>query len=401
MRRCSGTSSMQPEMGRMQGFVAALLAREGALVDAIEPEGLEVLATPPVQQALELPELCRLGFGATLPSGARRVGLENDWLERLGGLLGERGRWARQVLRPEMRALSDPERVLGHELVLDNATFRLLGVAPAWTRYLILDFRFAAVSDEKREGVLRLGVNQATGAMPDVVLQQIAPWLTADDTDPRPPDDDDLPPAWERRRVLNLIAQALAPRLAVALIPFVNSLQRRLSRDQERLYAYHNDLHRETLRRLSAMPDEDPARRREEQRCTAIARDYQAKIDDLARQYAMRVMVEWVQTLELVMPVQRFEVQIRRRKAQRVICLDWNPLARRLESPVCEFSRAGERPRLVCDEAIHLVTPAGLAPCSNCAKAFCRACHRQECPKCSHAVHRFSLTGPGLHPGLR
>ena len=168
---------MPPEMGRMQGFVAALLAREGALVDAIEPEGLEVLATPQVQQALELPELCRLGFGVTLPSGARRVGIENEWLDRFDRLLGDRGRWARLVLRPEVRPPSDPQRVLGNALVLDNATFRLLGVTPAWTRYLVLDFRFAAVSDEKREGVLRLAVNQATGAMPDAVFEQIAPWL--------------------------------------------------------------------------------------------------------------------------------------------------------------------------------------------------------------------------------
>ena len=134
-RRCSAMSSMPPEMGRMQGFVAALLAREGALVEAIEPEGLEVLATPQVQQALELPELCRLGFGPTLPSGARRMGIENEWLDRFDRLLGDRGRWRRLVLRPEVRPPSDPERVLGNALVLDNATFRLLGVTPAWTRY--------------------------------------------------------------------------------------------------------------------------------------------------------------------------------------------------------------------------------------------------------------------------
>ena len=107
------------------------------------------------------------------------------------------------------------------------------------------------------------------------------------------------------------------------------------------------------------------------------------RCDDLARQYAMRVAVEWVQTLELVMPVQRFAVQIRRRKAERVIHLDWNPLARRLETPACEFSGSAERPRLVCDDALHLVTPEGLAPCANCGRAFCRACHRERCPKCA------------------
>ena len=393
-------SSMPPEMGRMQGFVAALLAREGALVDVIEPEGLEVLATPQVQRALVLPELCRLGFGATLPSGARRVGIENEWLDRFDRLLGDRGRWARLVLRPEVRPPSDPERVLGHELVLDNATFRLLGVTPAWTRYLVLDFRFAAVSEEKREGVLRLAVNQATGAMPDAVFEQFAPWLNTEEGDSTLPDED-LPPVWERRRLLDLVAEALPSRLGARLAPFVKGLRRRLSRDQERLHAYHGDLHREAMRRLSALPEDDPACRREEQRVAAIGREYRAKTDDLARQYAMRVTVAWVQTLELVMPVQRFEVQIRRRKAQRMIHLDWNPLARRLESLACEFSRTTERPRLVCDDAVHLVTPAGLASCANCAKPFCRACHRERCPKCGHAVQRSNLTGSDLQTALQ
>lgn len=386
---------MPLEMGRMQGFVAALLAREGALVDTIEPEGLEILATPPVQQALELPELCRLGFGATLPSGARRVGLENDWLDRLGRLLGEKGRWARQVLRPEARAPSDPDRVLAHELVLDNATFRLLGAVPAWTRYLICDFRFAAVSDEKREGVLRIGINQATGALPDAMLHQIAPPLDARSADSALPDGD-LPPLWDRQRVLDLVADALPCRLEAALAPFLKGLLRRLSRDQDRLHSYHDNLHREAMLRLSGLPEGDPARRRDEQRVAAIQREYQAKIDDLTRQYAMRVSVEWVQTLDLAMPVQRFEVQIRRRKAQRVIHLDWNPLARRLESPACEFSHSAERPRLVCDDEIHLVTAAGLASCENCAKPFCRACHRQACPKCGHAVQRFKLAATSV-----
>ena len=40
-----------------------------------------------------------------------------------------------------------------------------------------------------------------------------------------------------------------------------------------------------------------------------------AKLDDLAHKYALRVTVDWVQTLDLVMPVHRLSVQLRRRKA--------------------------------------------------------------------------------------
>ncbi len=380
------------EQGRMQGFVAALLRHEGALVEAIEPEGLEVLAPPPVQLALGVGELSRLGFGTTLPPAARRVGMEGDWLDRFARLLGPQGRHSRRVLSSAARAPGDPERVLGHELVLDNATFRLLDVTPAWTRYLVLDFRASAVSDDKRDFMLRLGVNLATGALPDAVLTAIAPAVGAlasdnlshegSEASPALPEDAGLPAIWDRPRVLGLVARALPTRLEAALGPFVKGLRRRLGRDQDRLHLYHNDLHLEAMRRARALPEGDPRRRREEQRAAAIGLEYRAKLDDLARQYATRVTVEWVQTLELAMPVHRFAVQIRRRKADRVILLDWNPLARCLEPPACEFTASTERPRLVCDDALHLVVPAALGPCPACGRAFCRACHPERCPKC-------------------
>jgi hypothetical protein len=274
-----------------------------------------------------------------------------------------------------------------------------LGITPAWTRYLLLDFRYSALSEEKRDGVVRLIVNLATGAMPDGLLGQISQRLADDslaptgaDISPAMPAAADLPPLWDSARVRDLATRALPPRLDAALAPFVKGLHRRLGRDQERLYAYHNDMHREATRRMMALPDGDPARKREQQRMEAVAREYQAKLDDLARQYALRVSVEWVQTLELAMPVQRFEVQVRRRKAARTILLDWNTLARRLEPPSCEYSHSGERPRLVCDDALHLVAPSAFGPCEGCGKAFCRACHRNACPKCAMAVR--SSGGP-------
>ena len=382
----------------MRGFAASLLRHEGALVEAIEPEGLEILAPPPVQSALGVGELFRLGFGTTLPPAAQRVGIEGDWLHRFARLLGSRGHWTRRVLSAPARAPGDPERVLGHELVLDNATFRLLGVTPAWTRYLVMDFRASAVSDDKRDFVSRLGVNLATGALPDAVLAAVMPVLDENEADAVPPEDADLPTPWDRSGILDLVARALPARVEVALDPFVKGLRRRLGRDQDRLHRYHNDLWHEAMKRALTLAGDDPKRRREEQRAEAIEREYRARLDDLARQYATRVTVEWVRTLELVMPVWRFAVQIRRRKADRPIHLDWNPIARRLEPPVCEFSASTARPGLVCDDALHLVVPAGLGPCTGCGRAFCRACHPERCPKCGVGVPARSIlmSGPGL-----
>jgi hypothetical protein len=133
-------------------------------------------------------------------------------------------------------------------------------------------------------------------------------------------------------------------------------------------------------------PKAEADRRREQQRIAAIEREYLNKLGDLQHKYALRVSLDWIQTLELFVPVQRLEVLIRRRKGERVIQIDWHPLVRLAEPPICEWGRGLNSTRLVCDERLHLTEPAGQDPCPGCAKPFCRACCPTECPRCGRAV---------------
>lgn len=375
-------------MHPLQQFVAELLEREGAVVEPCEPEGLEVLAPPAVQQALELPEWVRLGFGPELPPKASRVSLESDWLERLARLLGARGQSLQRALDLENPAPNHPERVLQHGLELLNATYRLEALTPAWTRYLMLSLRYTAFSDEKRDGILRLGFSLSNGATLDGMLDDL--WANAlaqtagADAPPLA-----LPPRWEMERLGTVLHRTLPLRIRYELEHFLRSMGRRQERDLERLYHYHPDLRREALQRLAALPKESELsdrqqaeKQRETLRLEAITREYQAKVNDLWQKYAMKVTLEWVQSLELVLPVQRFALLIKRRKGERHFHLDWNPIARRLEQAPCEYSYTFERPREVCDEALHLVSPAAHGPCPHCEKSYCRACHPLTCPKC-------------------
>jgi hypothetical protein len=375
----------------LQHFAAELFAREGALVEPIDPEGLEVLAPPSLQHAVDLPELSRLGFGAEVPAGAQRCGLDSDWMERLAAVLAERGRWARRVLDAANPPPGDPERILAHGLQLVNATYRFSALEPAWTRYLILSFRYTALCDEKREGILRLGLNLSSGATLDDLMDRLWPRLAeADGAAPAtPPADAELPALWERRRLLEVLERTLKPQVRRRLVRFLEGMRRRLERDQGRLHGYYGGLRAEALARLAALPGngdlsarQAAAAERERLRLDAIAREHQAKLNDLRHKFAMTVTVQWSQTLELVMPVHRFEIVVRRRKRERLVTLDWNPLARGLEPAPCEYSHTVERPRLVCDEALHLVHPTAHAACGGCGKPYCRACHRRQCPRC-------------------
>src|SRR5258708_39286068 len=101
-------------MGALRDFVSEVLEMEGSAVEAVEPDGLEVLAPEPLRAAMGWPELVRLGFGAELPVGATAVGVEGDWLDRVGALLGGKGRWGeRQPVPPgPPPRLHDPPRLL-------------------------------------------------------------------------------------------------------------------------------------------------------------------------------------------------------------------------------------------------------------------------------------------------
>jgi hypothetical protein len=168
-------------------------------------------------------------------------------------------------------------------------------------------------------------------------------------------------------------------------------MQRRLTRDHTRLHGYHDNLRRESLTRLLALegvegPKADADRQRENHRIAAIEREYRAKLGDLRHNYALRVTVDWIQTLELFVPVQRLEVLIRRRKGERAIHLDWHPLVRMAEAPLCDWGLGLKSTRMICDERLHLTEPVGQDPCPGCSKPFCRACHPAACPRCGMSV---------------
>ncbi len=384
-------------MGELQDFVAEILERQGAVVDALPGERLEVLAPEPLREAMGWPELAELRFGAHgADERAIRIGLEGDWLDRFGALLGRRGCWARRQLRvPEPApAPADPERQLDRALDLPNAVWRFKGLTPAFTRCLVLAFRYTALSDEKREGLLWLGFNLATGAVLDEIvvrLRQVAagePQWQA----PGPELCQATEGGWEPKTLQSRVRLLLEHRGRLELEAFMAAARRRLERDRSRVHAYHNDLWTVSMKRLSALDGVEgnkaqADREREKLRMAAIEREYHAKLDDLRHNYATRVVVEWVQALELLVPVHRCEVLIRRRKGERRIQLDWHPLVRLMEPPPCDWGLGLGRTRLVCDDRLHLTDPAGQEPCPSCAKPWCRACHPIRCPRCGAAAN--------------
>ncbi|HEY7242790.1 MAG TPA: hypothetical protein VH678_02780 [Xanthobacteraceae bacterium] len=385
-------------MGALRDFVADVLEIEGAAVEPVDPDGLDILAPEPLRSAMGWPELTRLGFGAVLPTGATPVGFEGEWLDRFGALLRDRGRWAERYL-PLLAPVpppGEPERLLDRAFDLPNATWRYRGAASAWARCLLLLFRYTAVADDKREGLLWLGFNQSTGAVLEDLLPRLLHLLLAEQSEWREPDPGIRHAAgnrWDAAALQSRISPLLESKVRRELEPFLRGMRRRLDRDRGRIHEYHQDLRLDALKRHTALAGAandkaEAERRRETLRMAAIEREYAAKIEDLRHNYALRVTVDWVQTLEVFLPVHRYEVLIRRRKGERLVPLDWHATVRSPELPVCEHGLGLDHVRLVCDERLHLTDAAGQAPCASCGKTWCRACEPAKCPRCGETESR-------------
>jgi hypothetical protein len=382
-------------MGALRDFVSEVLEMEGSAVEAVEPDGLEVLAPEPLRAVMGWPELVRLGFGAELPVGATAVGFEGDWLDRFGALLGDKGRWAERqfVLPGPPPRIHDPARLLDHAIDFPNAVWRLQEVSAAWTRCLLLAFRYTAVSDEKREGLVWLGFNQGTGAVIDDFAPRLRE-LLGGDAEWQVPDAEvrqAAGPAWAASVLDRRVRPLLQHRVRLEVEPFLRTMQRRLDRDRSRIHQYHSDLHLVAQKKLAALAGSmgekaDNDRKRELLRIATIEREYAAKLGDLRHNYALRVSVEWVQGLELFVPVQRFQVLVKRRKGEKLMCLDWHPAVRLMESPPSDWDLGIGRSRLVCDDQLHITDPGGQSPCPSCGRAWCRACHPTACRRCGHAI---------------
>jgi hypothetical protein len=369
-------------MSELRDFVAEMLERHGAAVEIVEPDGLEALAPEPLRGAMDWQEFVRLSFGSRRSQDSIPIGLEGDWLDRFGALLGEHGRFSeRQITLPGgIGAPGDPQRILDHALDLPNAVWRLHSTKATFTRCLVMAFRYTAISDEKREGLIWIAFNLATGAAIDEIAAGLRGLLAQEQNwqAPEPEIRVAAGPGWDPAVLQSRVRPLLNHRIAQDLGPFLQAMRRRLERDRNRVHAYHDELRTVSLKRLAALSlggekQSQADRQRETLRVAAIEREYRAKLDDLRHNYALRITVQWVQTLELYLPVHRFEVLIRRRKGERLIRLDWHPLVRMTE-------------RLVCDQKLHLTQPAGQAPCPSCAKAWCRACYPTRCPGCGQAV---------------
>ena len=328
----------------------------------LEPDGLEVLAPEPLQKAMGWPELTRLGFGAERRPGAIPIGLEGDWLDHFGALLGGRGRWSERQASAACRR-SGAERPGAPARARARSAERGLAF-PGHDRDVgaLPDADLSLHRPVRREarGLVWLGFNLGTGAVVDESLLRAAALRRCPMAGARSGNRCRRRRTEQRGRAGATAQSGLRATLEARVRPLLDhagprrawsrfcapcaagsSATATVSTPITTTCAARRSSGSVLLPRAEGERAEAD-RRRETLRVEAIEREYRAKLDDLRHNYALRVTVEWVQALDLYVPVQRLDVLIRRRKGERMIRLDWHPLVKTGRAAAL---RGGPRPR--------------------------------------------------------
>ncbi len=346
-----------------------LLVSRGALVEAGEAGSLSAMLPSEVAAALSAADWLSLRFGAGAGSDD-----EGDWLERLGRLLppGPRVSGARVRIPRALRPI-DAAAILDRELVIQNGIYRLPEEGPSSARYYFFTFQYSIESDETSLGLWTTCLNATARSVvprPELLLNTLGADLEEDPEAEVP-----------REELTRLFAVALAqarPDVRLAARPAEQNANRRMARDSERIHGYYRDLQRQIEKRIARHSDDPAAAEKERSRAAATELDRAAKLGDLERRYSLKIRIEPCDVLAVTLPVREIQARVIRKKAERAARFHWNPALGALEFPWCEGCGVPAHPVYLCDDRVHFVCQACLAPCAACGKIYCRACQ----PKC-------------------
>jgi hypothetical protein len=355
----------------------------GAILEKTGETSLEFLAPEAFARKIGIPEHGQLTFEYSQSGGnAVYAFYDSDFFKSLGEMLSENNRFAvarhpSTVTSVEKLSKNVPERT-----TFLNAISRYDTVERRTIGYLLVYFKYVALSDEKREGLLPLLINELNYSVAayDQGLGALLNQLRGADR--------------QTGGTANVSMDTLEHAHAAAseivrerVGDFVKSLDRRLNRDVKRIYEYYETLKQEAERLIEkkgrvAGDSEDDQITKLLPKISAIETERQWKIQDLISKYALKIRLDPVLVLRITTEVPVFWIHIKRRLLTREFPFTYNPLLRQFDGLPCEACFYPQGGHYVCDEKLHILCAKCFKTCPQCNRQYCGACHKNGCPRC-------------------
>jgi superfamily II DNA or RNA helicase len=224
------------------------------------------------------------------------------------------------------------EQRIGRIHIWVNAALRVSSRAEARATYMVLVCHYVALSDERKEGLVQVGIHEGSGAAVEGLEEQ---WK---DFHPVYFPAGRVPPHFPVHLDQALSRAMIHAREATQreLADFISSMERRLHRDVKNTREYYEALKSEMEASLAHPNLTDMQRRERTEKIQELPLEMERKIRDLEQKYQVQVNVTARAATRLLVDVVQLMVEVKHRKLRRQIRLIWNPVTYRMDPLVCE-----------------------------------------------------------------
>lgn len=231
------------------------------------------------------------------------------------------------------------EAAIAQDLSFVNGKVQIGVRAETRSSYMVITGRYVALSDERKEGLMRLTFHESSGAIIAGFEDAITDFECTYYRQGK------LPPQFSPRigLALQTALKSLQQRIEAELAPFIASMRRRLHRDVTNTREYYRSLADE-MRASLAHPNLSDAQRVErQQKIDNLPAEADRKIADLQHKYDTRIHVRACAAERYLVDVAQLIVTILYRKASRTLPVFYNPVTRRIDPLVCESCKKTTR----------------------------------------------------------
>lgn len=310
-------------------FAAEVLKRHGSAVEA-NRDSLLALLPKNLAEKLQLPEEIKLGSeGDSLLYG-------HPLLDRLVELSTREVPVVFGKLQIQYLKKGGFDHLITRQFLFRHGKSRIINLAETRTTYMVLTCRYLALSDERKEGLVQVTIQENSGAMVSTFKERWA------DFQPEFYAQKNIPPHFPTN-LEPIVKRALKETQKTAenqLQDFLDSIRRHLQRDvrntREYYEAYRNEM-KSTLKKSSLSYDQRQDRK---MKIHGLPAEMARKIEDLKQKYQIQVKLTACAAIRFLVPVVQVLVELNHHKIRKKVRLVFNPVTHQLDPVVCEHCKA-------------------------------------------------------------
>jgi len=335
-------------------YIKDLYGFLGGYAESARPDVLEAILPPAISVRLNLAEYLKFYFDPQCSGiDGQLITYESDILETLGQIINDQAVFSQIIVPDIYLKKAGFETLLKEQINFVNVAYKLLETEEKQGSYLQLNFKYTAISEEKKEGLLALTFNEHTFSRLDNLAGKCGQvdWVETLSLS------DNLLPAAPAVELYNRAIKQTEVILKDKLLDFQKSLNHRRLRDVKRLKDYYGDIMKEIKNKIARKKLANAETDGELARLDFTQKELNYKISDQKLRYQITVKLKAFGALRMMMPVVALKLLLRRKKLSREFILIWNPLLKTLELPVCSCCQQNTSHIFLAEDTLENLCP--------------------------------------------